>query len=768
MAERITRVSVRTMVEFVLREEDLQPGGSDTARMLEGSTAHRARQREAAEVQEAYESEVSLSLDGTYEGFPLRVGGRADGVYRREGSWVVEEIKLSYTQRMQEEAVHMAQCACYGHILCKTRSLPSVVLCVLYVDRDGGEISRFETEKSAEELEEIFQYYAGAYAQYAAREQAHRSARDVSIAAASFPHAAYREGQRTLSANVYVAVRERKRLLAQAPTGTGKTAAVLFPAIKALGQGLTRQIFYLTARTTGRALAFHTLNKIDAELRIVELTAKDKICPQEERRCMPESCPYAKGFFLRLPAAIEEAWQAKRLPRDEIEAIARRHSVCPFELSLILCDMADVVVCDYNYVFDPFVHLKAITPSAKITLLIDEAHNLPDRVRDMLSADLDERRLVLWRRAWGKQHGRSGLYAQLTAMIRIMEKDEKQEAALCALGEAAGVLADGAAQALSQGKAGSVDIFLAARAFAFCAARRDETYAVLTDDAPKAHRVRLFCMDGADHIAEATRKLRGTVFFSATLSPAAAFRRLLGAQEGDVALTLPSPFAKENLCVMRLEADTRYGARSRTAADIAQALAALCRAHAGNYLFLFSSYAYLAQLRDAFEALDVPAQVLCERAGMTEEERDAFLQQFEAGAPPQGSRIGFCVMGGVFAEGIDLPGERLCGVAVIGVGLPMLCAERDALRDYHNARAEDGFHLAYRVPGMIRVLQAAGRVIRKASDRGTLLLIDARFFTQEYVDLMPAHFSHICNCANAAQVQQAASDFYRQWDEKGS
>lgn len=762
MAEKSTRVSVRTMVEFSIKGEDLILS-SDTRRMLEGTLAHQARQRAAQSETPDYESEVALSLDTVYDGFPLRVQGRADGLFMRGDTPVVEEIKHSFDVRAQADEAHIAQCACYAHMLCAQRELHEATVRVLYVSREGESVCAFEQTHSADELRAVFDRYAAAYARFAAQETRHRARRDQALAALAFPYGAYRAGQREMSKNVYIAVRERRRLLAQAPTGTGKTAAVLFPALKALGEGKTGRIVYLTARTTGRALAMNTLRAMNAPLRCVEVTAKDKICPFEQRRCAPDICPRARGFFLRLDDAIDDALaRTEPLTRAHIESIAEAHGVCPFEFSLILAQMADVIVCDYNYVFDPFVRLDFLQSGARMTLLCDEAHNLPDRVRDMLSAQLSASALREWRRGWGVRYGRkTPVYTALSALIRALTfDDETAPPAPETLLPLAQTLSDACAQALSLGQGDAGEIFLCARAACFAASRLDETYACLWDGGEKSRRLRLLSLDGAAHIAQTTRRACGCVFFSATLSPLRAFRTLLDAQEEDAALSLPSPFPAENLCLMRLSLNTRYAAREKTAQEIAQALSAMCRAHEGHYLFLFPSYAYLRMVRERFEALMPQAQVLCERAGMDELERAQMLSRFEA--PPAADEIlaGFGVMGGNFSEGVDLPGEKLCGVAVIGAGLPMLCPERDALRDHYAKNGEDGFHLAYRVPGMIRVMQSAGRVIRSESDRGAVLLIDERFFTHEYVDLMPAHFAHIADCFTAQDVARAIKAFY--------
>lgn len=755
MAKKAARISVRTMVEFVLRGEDLQTG-SAVLRMQEGTRAHRAREQHAMDTLDGYSAEVSLALDVEIDGFPLCVIGRADGVHIDGATLIVEEIKLSYTELSQPVPVHMAQCACYAHILCQTQGWAEATLRILYADTSGKALSVFEFARSSTSLAEEFMSFARVSAAFMSREARYRELRDASLRTLQFPYGAFRAGQREMSANVYVAIRDKKRLLAQAPTGTGKTSAALFPALKALGEGKSGQLFYLTAKTTGRALALSCLRDMNATLRVVEITAKDKLCPQPIRSCSPENCPYARGYFLRIDDAIDEALLDSFWDREAVNRIGRKHMVCPFELSLALLELADVVVCDYNYAFDPFVRIQRVTAS-KMTLLVDEAHNLPDRARDMLSSEVSERALRETRRAWGKSFSRKGgLYSALTSCIRQLANSPEDPVALAPPMQK---LCDAAGEALAKTHSPlALELFLLARGYVMCVQRLDDTYAVLCDGADKARRIRLLCLQPAPYLLETTRKMRGVVYFSATLSPLDAFKTLLGTNESDAALSLPSPFVAQHLCVLRLQVDTRYGARARTAMQVAQSLLAMIKPHPGNYLALFPSYQYLRSIRECFEALESDAFLLSEEPGMSEEERSAFLAHFLPDT--KGRVLGFAVMGGAFAEGIDLPGERLSGVAVVGVGLPQLSSERDALRSYFDKTNEDGFHLAYRVPGMIRVLQAVGRVIRTDNDRGVALLMDERFFTHAYAQLMPPHFAHIKDIYGASEVEAAVEAFY--------
>lgn len=768
------RVSVRALVEYTLHAEDLAGAAVDRERMLEGSRAHRARQSAAQEDLPGYESEVSLSLTvPCAEGFDLEVAGRADGLFSEDGLLCVEEIKLWDDQPLEDALpAHWAQAACYAHMLCVQRGVNRVRMDVVYTEKRGGVLRRFTDVQDAAALSERFSVLVVPYARWQGMLLSWRRERNEALNAFTFPYDGFRAGQRSFSGNVFVAIRERRRLLAQAPTGTGKTAATLFPALKALAAGYTHQIFYLTARTTGRALALSTLRRFQergARVRALELTAKEKICPLgAQRRCDPEFCSMAKGFYVRLPEAVEELMGAEYWDRAAVEAAAGKHDVCAFELSLSLCEIADVVVCDYNYAFDPVARIQRVfLQRSDVTLLVDEAHNLVDRARGMLSAQADSAALRQLRAQYGKQYGRKNApYRALTRAIRRLShaQEERGDGGARLDGPPEGLtedmqsLADALGEAMAHGQGALLsDAFSDALSYVQCAARVDETYAILLSRSGKDARVRLLCLDPAPYLREATAKLRGVVYFSATLSPLPQLRALLGGEEEDAMLSLPSPFPPERLRVVRMPIDTRYAVRERTAPQVARAIAALVKGHPGNYLALFPSYTYMNLVKSCFEGLSTGVPLITQESGMDEAARDAFIARFEPGQ----RLVGFCVMGGVFAEGIDLPGERLSGVAVVGVGLPQICAERDTLRAYFDGAGRDGFGLAYRIPGMTKVLQSVGRVIRTERDLGAALLIDTRFFDASYEGLLPPHFFPLYEASSDAALARLLSAFWK-------
>ncbi len=746
------RVSVRTLVEFSIHGEDLFPASSNRD-MLAGTKGHKARQKQLGE---GWQAEAPLSLAAEAEGLAFLVTGRMDAWFDAEIP-MLEEFKLCWAGEPLPRAAlpaHRAQAAVYGHMLCEEKQKQAVRLRVVYVSEAGEQRAAFEETCTAEALRAEFQALLQPFAQWQSAHHLHRASRDESLAGLPFPFPTYRPGQRDMAVQVFTAIRSKKRLFASMPTGTGKSAAVLYPALKALGQGLTGQLFYLTARTTARQAALQALALMRARgmrARTLTLTAKEKQCPGYSR-CHPDFCPRARGHFARLPEALNEMMQTEDWNAQAVADMAARHSLCPFEFALTLCEIADVVICDYNYVFDPVVRIKRIFEKrSDLTLLVDESHNLASRTRDMFSGTADGAFLCDFRRKLARSAGRRGaLYKTLTEALRVLRQitiaEEQTEAVLPTLPEALPpamqALLDAVAEAFAAPPAGEAgqalgELFLSTVAFVTAAERDRQNYAILCKRQGKERAVRLLCLSVAEPLSEATRRLSGVVYFSATLSPLADMRRLLGGGEEDACFALPSPFPPENLRILRCRIDTRYALRRETAPQVATVILRTFAEKPGKYIAFFPSYAYLRLVTEALQALDPALPLQVQRTGMEDDDRDAFLARFTADAEPL---LGLAVLGGVFAEGIDLPGERLLGVMIVGVGLPMLCPEQEALRRHYNQTLGDGFAYAYRYPGMHKVLQAAGRVIRSETDKGVVVLIDNRYFAYDYATLCPPHW----------------------------
>ncbi len=730
------RISVRAVVETTLHESDLSPAAFSARRMQEGAAAHRARQGSAAERE--YRKEVALSADYEGEALLLHVTGRADGVFLREdGRSVIEEIKLGGENQLLIPA-HRAQAAMYGHMLCKSEELGGVCLRVLYVDASGGTIACYEEEQTAQALLEAFNALCAPAAAWEEKKLLRRQTRDASLKDLPFPFDSYRAGQKKFASNVYVAIRERRRLFVQAPTGIGKTMAALYPALRAIGEELCGRAVFLTARTTGRKSAMDALALLEragAKTMAVEITAKDKICPREMRDCRAEVCPLAAGFYDRLPAALEDGMQLHRLGRAEIEALAHRHAVCPFELSLALAQLADVVVCDYNYIFDPLVAMDQLLSSpGGACLLVDEAHQLAPRVRDAYSSviGLDDLREI--RREAGHVLGRkSALYRALTDAIHVLTELAQEEDFEAikeppkALSAALESVRAAAGEALSMGAGKpAADALSISMGYLFAAERFDDRYALLPSGGEKHAKIELALLAAAQEIETCTKRARGTVYFSATLAPFDAAKKTLGSGEGDACLLLPSPFDAAQLEVRIEPIDIRYASREKTAPQAAEAIAKHIRAHAGNTIVFFPSYAYMNRIAEILMGMDgmLKENFIWEARGLAEEERSAILSKFE----DTGERtVLLAVLGGAFSEGVDLPGDRLKNVIVVSTGLPQPDERVRAMQVYYDGSGEDGYFLSMTLPGMVRVIQAAGRLIRTDMDTGTLLLIDSRY-----------------------------------------
>ena len=755
-------LSVRGLVEFTLHGEDIAP--VSLRDMQEGMLGHKARQ---AALGEGWEAEVPLRLTLPLDGGEgeLVLSGRMDG-FRDGDVPIVEEIKLWQGKDPPETPApaHRMQAVVYAHILCATRGLERAEIRVTYVSRGGAVRGLFPETLTAAECALAFDGLLRPWLRRRERLRTHALARDASLRGLRFPFETWRPGQREMAAQCYTAVKLGRRLFASMPTGTGKSAAALYPALKALGEGCSDKVFYLTARTTQRQGPLDALARMREQplsLWTLVLDAKERQCPQRPVRCSPLTCPRAKGHYLRDAEAIEEMLGLETWTPEAVAALAEKHQLCPFEFSLSLCELADLVICDYNYALDPAVHLQRIFDrGVPVTLLVDEAHNLQDRVREMLSGRIEGKRARLLRAEAGKRLGRKhGLYRALTLLLRALTDLPVPEGAEeGALDEVPESLTDGAEAVLDawvdlQREGVWLDGFgdFCGDLLGFRRALRDglAEHAILWEGR-RDRTVTLQALGVGAYFAAATEAACGTVCFSATLHPLADTKLLLGGAAEDACFGAPSPFPRENLLVLRQRVNTRYQGREASIPRIAEAVAAMVAAHPGRYIAFFPSYAYM---RRAAEALTVPFAM--QEPGMSLAEREAFLRPFRE---REGECLALCVLGGVFAEGVDLPGDCLDGVAVVGIGLPQVGVFRESLRAWHEAEGRDGFRYAYELPGLQRVAQAVGRVIRTENDRGVALLLDDRYWRQDVLALCPPHWE--------IRDGEAAETLRRFWDER--
>ena len=812
-------ISVRSFVEFLLKSGDIdnRVRVSSEAAMREGTRLHKLIQKSRGA---RYHAEVPLSYTHDTGRYTLSIEGRADGVAEegpvladdaqltfeiaQDGSvtgteapeiirpvMAVEEIKCTYrnVQRMEEPvAVHLAQAKCYAHFLCEAEGLPAVRVCMTYCNLDSEEVRMFREDYTAEALKTWFDALLAEYLRWSDFRFDWEHTRTASIHETVFPFD-YRRGQKDLAAAVYRTIVHGRKLFLEAPTGTGKTIATVFPAVKAIGEEKANRLFYLTARTVTRTAAEEAFRLMRARsglrFKTVTITAKDKICANDVCDCNPDACPRAKGHFDRVNAAVFDLMTNEDVfDRKTVEAYAAKHGVCPFELSLDMSLFADGIICDYNYLFDPFVYLRRFFADGEDTdnlFLVDEAHNLVDRGREMYSAKVTEGDLYAARRVCETRRrlepASRALDKAIDALSALGEPLHETKAAYRITGNISSF-----AEAISRvsrlvseylddrtqgrGKAGEeirrqlLELYLVLFRFRTVYEGFDERYRAYVTRADTLS-LHLFCIDPSGDLARCMAKGRASVLFSATLLPVQYYKRLLGGAETDYEVYAESVFAPEH-CVRVIVNDvtSRYTARgAELYRKIAKTIREVIRVRRGNYLVFFPSFEFLGEVlaRYGGYAEESGERLLVQQADMTEEDRERFLGAFpktDLSALPRlsGMRVtteedagttGFCVLGGIFSEGIDLPGEALIGVIVVGTGLPQVGTRTDILKAGFDDAGEDGFDYAYRFPGMNRVLQAAGRVIRTQEDKGVVVLLDVRFQETRNRSLFPREWGAV-------------------------
>jgi len=774
-------VSVHSLVEFVLQTGDLTVGGFQKRdRAQAGTQGHKQVQRSRPE---GYQSEVEINyrVEGTDP--PLEVRGRIDGLYASEEPVIIEEIKTTTLSldlvNENHNRLHWAQAQCYAYMYAQQCRLGGIRIHLTYFHLDSKKEKTFERYYSLAELETFFLDLITAYLSWFRKISTWQAKRDQSIQQLEFPYDEYRAGQRDMAVAVYKAIRANDRLYVQSPTGVGKTIASLFPAVKALGQGLVAKIFYLTAKTPGRLTAEKALDDMrrsNLDLKSVTLTAKEKICFCPPVNCDPEVCVFARGYFDKVKIALAEIDQRQAFTRPVIEEIARKYEICPFELSLDLALWVDCIICDYNYVFDPRVYLHRFFDFSMepYIFLVDEAHNLPDRARAMYSAELDKRTVLNLQRTL-KPHLPS-LAKKLNAINKILLEIRKSceaegKDALVEYGlpkdliKAIREFSQKAEDWLALNQATEfrqelLEFYFLCSNYLRTAEYFDINYVSYFERKGQSDiKTKLFCLDPAPMLVVPLDRSQTTIFFSATLLPIDYFMKLLTGNADHPKRIFQSPFPVENVCLLiQNQISTKYAKRADSYAELASVIETVLATHVGNYLVYFPSYAYLESVLELLKERLPEGQLLVQDRAMTEADRDAFLSKFSANN--QETLVGLAVMGGAFGEGIDLVGERLIGVVVVGVGIPQLGLERDLIKEYFDRQSGSGFAYAYQYPGFNRVQQATGRVIRTETDRGVIVLIDDRFTHSRYRQLFPSHWQNIQVVQDSMKLKNKLTDFW--------
>jgi|LGVF01.1.fsa_nt_gb DNA excision repair protein ERCC-2 len=756
----IIDISVRDLIHYVYRGGDLDARFVGKSRVLEGTKAHQVIQNKMGD---NYASEVSVKHVESRERLTINLSGRVDGIIKEDDHIIIDEIKSTLRNleeiEIDDYPLHWMQAKIYAYIYAAQHNFEKISVQLTYVEIDNYEVRRFIKDFDFKDLKEDFLAVIEDYLEFAYRIDDWSKIRDESIMKLKFPFDPYRKGQREMAVCVYKTIKEKKKAFIQAPTGIGKTISTIFPTVKAIAEGHTSKIFYLTAKTITRTVAqeaFNIMRKKGLRFKSLTITAKDKICFEPDCACIPQECSYAKGHFNRVNDAVKDMMlNEDEFSKAVIEEYSKKHHVCPFEFSLDAALVADCVICDYNYVFDPRVNLKRFFEDVTkdYAFLVDEAHNLVDRARGMYSAVINKQPLLQINRSIKNKKEDEKLVEFSKIIIKYnkallqykndcIEKDEyvfKEPPA-----ELYRVMRSFANQAdviLNERKELScydllLDYYFQTLTFLNISELYDERYTTYVELKGNDIYINLFCVDPSYLLNQRIANGAGAIFFSATLSPIKYFHRMYSHNKEDYTLLLDSPFDHGNRSyLIASDIMTTYKKRAFSYEDIALYLREFAQSKLGNYIVYFSSYAYKKEVLDAFEMLETDIKILDQQRELTEIEKEEFLDKFELS--PEKSMMGFCVLGGSFSEGVDLRGDRLIGTVIVGVGLPMVCLEREIIKNYHEDHDEEAFNYAYVYPGLNKVMQAAGRVIRTEEDTGVIILMDERYNYSSYRQVIP-------------------------------
>lgn len=797
------RISVRNLVEFILREGDIDNRHGQSVSpeaMLAGSRMHRKIQKRKGS---DYHAEVPLKLVLEEEYYDLILEGRADGiqiltegekpdysvsfqniVLEDSAKVIIDEIKGIYMKLdrlLAPVGVHIAQAKCYAYIYALQHELKCIGVQMTYVNLDTEEMKYFSEEYTFEALKEWFDDLIASYRKWSDFQYAWKKLRQESIQKLQFPFA-YRKGQKELAAGVYRTIQRKKNLFIQAPTGVGKTITTVFPAVKAVGEGLGDRIFYLTAKTVTGTVAWETFDQLRRQgyqAKLIQITAKEKMCLCAEMECNPVHCPYARGHYDRVNDAVFGLLQKEDFfTREVLLEQAREYQVCPFEMSLDVASWVDDIICDYNYVFDPNVYLKRFFAEGirgDYIFLIDEAHNLVERSREMYSATLRKEDLLAVRKIMKRYQPK--LDKDFNKCNRIL-LDYKRECENYKVYQDIGSfiftlmnLASGLDEFLQRStefpeRKEVSEFYFAVRNFLNMYERVDEHYVIYGEHTSEGgFLLKLYCVDPSLNLQECIDKGNAAIFFSATFLPIRYYKSLLSTKQDNYAVYAETAFTEDqSLLLLGRDVSSRYTRRNQDEyRRIAEYIRKIGQAQKGNYMIFFPSYKMMQEVYEVFEGINCGEMETCMQvSGMKEEEREAFLRQFVA--EHERSFLAFCVMGGIFGEGIDLKNEQLIGAVVVGTGLPQISNEREILMHYYDERSGEGFDYAYRYPGMNKVLQAAGRVIRTVDDSGVILLLDDRFTRREYESLFPKEWERRSFCT----VESVSGYLEAFWEQRNS
>lgn len=752
------KVSVRELVAFVHNEESIDNRKQSNHTALEGSKIHRKLQQS---MDENYQSEVSLKT--VYQGkqFDIQLEGRCDGIWQKENQIIIDEIKTGELAFEQLEdatlQLFMAQAKIYAYIYAMQEQLEEVVVMVRYFCTQDEKIDEYKNTCSFDELNSYFQETMKEYEKWLIFLDKYRHNRQKKLQALQFPYDNYRKGQRELSIAVYRTLSQEKCLFMEAPTGTGKTLSTLFPALKAMGEYNQGRIFYLTAKTITRQVALDTMKLFEeqqSEIKTIEISAKEKICFMNECKCNPDYCPFAKNYYQKQKLAIWDLLNNGHFySREQISEVAKKYECCPFELSLDLSLYSDVIVCDYNYLFDPQVYLKRFFELQETDsyFLVDEGHNLISRAREMYSKALSLQLIKDFKKLLPKHHRKH--HKILQQFIEYCEESRKllKDRDYLFQKELPDKLIDLGyrwseyfrnflLELKDEIPTWLQNLYFDLMSFLKISEYYDDHFSFLVELVNHELQFKILCLDPAHFIKQKLDFGKGSVLFSATLSPVQYYQNLLVGHTDDLTFRQSSPFNQNQFQVLVADyLPMTYKYRSQVVDSLCELIKKATDIKAGNYFCFFPSFSYMEEVYQRYIQLYPEAEVLIQSRELKDVEKEAFLANFQA----QNEQVvlGFCVLGGVFSEGIDLKKNRLIGSIIVSVGLPQISKEQEELKKYFDEKNQQGFYYIYQLPGFNKIMQAAGRVIRTEEDRGVIMLIDQRFSRKDYMQLYPTHWS---------------------------
>lgn len=769
------KLSVRELVEFIYKSGDINVKAMSADRALEGIKAHKILQ---SQMGESYQKEFYLKKEFEFNNILFIIEGRADGIIIENGQTTIDEIKSTYTNldliNEDYNIAHITQAQCYAYIYGLENNLNELIVQLRYYNIDSGKTKILSRKYTIAELKDFFYGLLNMYIDWAETIINLRKEREKTVASLEFPFNEYRQGQRNFSVAVFQTIKEGKKLFAQAPTGVGKTISVLFPAIKTLNSKNNTKIYYLTAKSSTKSIALDTIKLMwhkGLKLRTTVITAKDKICLMDETKCDPEYCPYARGYYDKLNTPLKNSIKNDCLyDRDYIVNVGKLHEICPFEFSLDLAYMSDVVICDYNYYFDPRVALQRddVFKNNNDILLIDEAHNLEDRTRSMYSPELiKEEYYDVYKLMKTINKKISSSLSNINKKFIEIKKssdepfifEEEPSDLINALRKFA-VLAE---EYINDKKNENVpdelvDIYFKSTFFIKISEIADNSFCYYTESTKSKTMVKLFLIDPSTILKEILKKAWSTVFFSATLTPIKYFRYILGGSDEDYILKIKSPFEENNLKLMiTSDLSMKYTVRNDNIEASCKYINEIVTERKGNYMVFFPSYSFMEKTYETYKQLFDTSNIIFQEQGINEEEQVSITDKFknETGV------VLFTVVGGIFSEGIDLPLEKLIGAVIIGTGIPQISFERNIIKKFFDNKFNSGYDFAYKYPGFNKILQSAGRVIRTENDKGVVLLIDSRFCEKTYLKLFPEHWKHYVNINSINEIKNQISLFWK-------